>query len=612
MTTLLRDKSPSSPYQVELWILSGIATALIWAWLLRYSHYGFDFTDESYYLAWMSHPEYFRYSGSQFGFVYHPLYQLLGGKIALLRQVNMGLTFGLAWCLCYVYQTTFLGLKSLKVTQQCVLSAAFATSALVFMNTWLPTPSYNSLNLQALIIAAIGLITLDKTASFKSILGWIALGVGGWLAFMAKPTTALILGMMSIVYLLITQQFILRRVAIAIIAAIALLMLSAVLIDGSVAGFYKRLEGGLSIYRLLEGGHTTQSLLNLNTFRLKHTPRTAIVVLTLLFFVTGVLSQVSARWGRSLSFALSVVISAMIIGIIWGFIPQTVGCGRFQGLLLWAIPLATLLIVATSYRNRLSALTRSQWAIVGVFLVLPHAYAVGTNINYWIVSCSAGLFWILSGLVLLATIPNQDKKLQVLITLALATQLVTVTRIQCGLMEPYRQPHRLRDNEVQIDVGPVGSSLILPRSYAQYLTDAIATAKQAQFMPGTPLLDLTGQSPGILYALNAKGLGQAWISGGYPGSNNVAIFTLKSVSCDDLSTAWILTEPGGPREISATILATFGADLEKDYRVVGHFKTAPGAGGYEEIRDQQLLAPIRPRDEALEACESSRPVLHAY
>ena len=37
------------------------------------------------------------------------------------------------------------------------------------------------------------------------------------------------------------------------------------------------------------------------------------------------------------------------------------------------------------------------------------------------------------------------------------------------------------------------------------------------------MIDLTGQSPGILYAIGAVNVGQAWTIGGYPGSKRLPL-----------------------------------------------------------------------------------------
>jgi hypothetical protein len=165
--------------QYLLTVLAAGGTFLILGWLLKYSAYGFDFTDESFYLVWIANP--FIYDGSitQFGFVYHPLYKLLGSDIAALRQANILLTFGLAWILTYLFLASMaVDLIKNRFTLLAI-SAGLATSALIIFSSWLPTPSYNSLALHALLISATGLILADKNFHRKSIIGWILIGIGG-------------------------------------------------------------------------------------------------------------------------------------------------------------------------------------------------------------------------------------------------------------------------------------------------------------------------------------------------------------------------------------------------------------------------------------------------
>lgn len=85
---------------------SAFVTTLILAWVLWYCSYGIDFTDESFYLVWMANPFNYGESVTQFGFVYHLLYELLHGDIVALRRVNILITFGLAWVLCAVFLKT--------------------------------------------------------------------------------------------------------------------------------------------------------------------------------------------------------------------------------------------------------------------------------------------------------------------------------------------------------------------------------------------------------------------------------------------------------------------------------------------------------------------------
>ncbi|WVV48786.1 hypothetical protein THH46_08975 [Pseudomonas sp. NA13] len=143
--------------------LSVMGTLLVLGWLLKYSTYGIEFTDESFYLVWISNPFIYDVSLTQFGFIYHPLYRLLDGDIAALRQANILMTFGLAWGLAYVLLSSLAPESREKRIVLHTAAAGLAGSVLIFFDIWLPTPSYNSLALQALLITSIGLLLAEKT-----------------------------------------------------------------------------------------------------------------------------------------------------------------------------------------------------------------------------------------------------------------------------------------------------------------------------------------------------------------------------------------------------------------------------------------------------------------
>ncbi len=97
----LREEATPRPWHVVLLFLSAMGTAFILIWLFKYSAYGLDFTDESFYLVWLSNPFIYNGSTTQFGYVYHPLYVLLDGDIASLRRANIVVTFGL-WVVAHI------------------------------------------------------------------------------------------------------------------------------------------------------------------------------------------------------------------------------------------------------------------------------------------------------------------------------------------------------------------------------------------------------------------------------------------------------------------------------------------------------------------------------
>src|SRR4051812_556986 len=90
--------SPGAAIAIERMALTVAvaATLLLVGTMLGRSHLGFDFTDEGLYLNAISNPWHFSVSPTQFGYVYHLLYQFLGRDVAALRQSSLLISFCLA------------------------------------------------------------------------------------------------------------------------------------------------------------------------------------------------------------------------------------------------------------------------------------------------------------------------------------------------------------------------------------------------------------------------------------------------------------------------------------------------------------------------------------
>ena len=598
---------PPLPVEQVVLALSVIGTIFTLGWVLWFSRYGLDFTDESFYLVWISNPFNYSVSVTQFGFIYHPLYELLSGDIAKLRQANILITFSLAWVLCNVFLKAVFETPCLGAARRLIISAALATTSLIFLAVvWIPTPSYNTLALQSLLIAATGLLLVEKDSSRASLTGWILIGIGGWLAFMAKPTTAAALGMSSLIYLLLAEKLNVRLLALSLATATALLILSALVIDRSIFGFIDRMKDGIEVSKMLGGGHTIAQLLRLDDFRLGGRAKGFLVGGTALVVATAYCFQARNRLLVHGGALLSISSVLLGLAVVCGFSPANINADPFKGLLIWIVPFAAILVgLMLSRFQALLHVTRAQWATALSFLAFPHIYAFGTGNNYWIAGSGAGIFWTLSGLTLLGPIAPTQRVSVLLLPLALAAQLVTVALVDTGIQAPYRQLP-LRENDYVLEIGKPGSKLVLSKSFGHYFTEVNDVANRAGFKKGTPMIDLTGQFPGTLYALGANSIGQAWNLGGYPGSDALAAAMLKKVSCEELATAWLLAEPEHPGRISSEILTSFGANIATNFEIVGTFKTAEGTVGHTVPRVQQLLKPVRSVDTAIAACSAGR------
>lgn len=113
---------------------SAAASTTTLFWLLKYSHYGVDFTDESLYLIWLANPSLYEASVSQFGFLYHPL---LDGNVAALRQANILNTFGLASLTTGAVLSSLAPSRHLSLVSRAVIALGLACASLTQFGTWL-------------------------------------------------------------------------------------------------------------------------------------------------------------------------------------------------------------------------------------------------------------------------------------------------------------------------------------------------------------------------------------------------------------------------------------------------------------------------------------------
>ena len=234
-----------------------------------------------------------------------------------------------------------------------VISSIIATAvlvSLVFAGSWLSTPNYNSLALQALLIVVTGFLLAERHASYVSVIGWFLIGCGGWLAFMAKPTTAIALAFCTGIYLPIAGKLNLRLLAIAVATAAGLIVLSALAIDGSIISFIQRLKSGAEMSSILNGDTTIAKWLRLDILYLEKSAKDFFFGCTAVFFVAAFFSQIKTKLLLYISTILSIFFALTSVVIIFGFIPKPINFGPFQGLLLLSVPLAAILTGFSIYR----------------------------------------------------------------------------------------------------------------------------------------------------------------------------------------------------------------------------------------------------------------------
>jgi hypothetical protein len=575
--------------------------------MLRLSSYGFDLTDESLYIAWIARPWDYPISISQFGFIYHNIYLLMGEDIARLRQANILITVLLAWFLYFlVLRSTTFSVGWLDRSKGDIgIAFILATGSLGFLQTWLPTPSYNTLAMQALLIAGIGAAIADAGLSRASIFGWILIGTGGWLAFMAKPTTAAALAFVIVIYLLASRKWSWRLILLAGIWSFVLVLLTIWIIDGSIVDFVEQYKNSLEDSARLGAGHTIDRIFRLDSFALDATEQAWIFSLSLVVAVSTYLTRSSSTASQIIGACIVIAVGVSSTSVAIGYVSLHFPGRPFQALLFWCPFLggAVGAAMAAGRSQFVDLVTRDRGALAAYFVVMPHVYAFGTGGNYWIAGGEVGVFWVLTGVILFGITSQRQTAWQSLLPISVTSLLVTTLLIDVGIQRPYRQVQSLYHFTGTLPFARSGGQLRVSAETASYIEKLGGLAKGAGFRINDPMIDLTGQNPGVIFALGAKAVGAAWLIGGYSGSNDWTSAILSRVPCDELARAWLLTEPNGHRHLSIDVLRRFGAEISRDYVDVGSVDSTTGS--VSTSYTQHLLKPIDPT-KVTAACKSLR------
>lgn len=592
-------------YRVLL-ALSALTSLALMVWVLWFCGFGIDFRDEGFYLVWMTDPSKYDYSLTQFGFLYRPFFELMGRSITGIRQGNLLITLVLAWILANRVLCIW-GFRKER-GPRLILAAALGTGSLAFLHIWLPTPSYNWLALQGLMVACMGLLlAAPHDQRPPTLLSSIWIGVGGWLTFMAKPPTAAGLALCALIYLLFSRKPAWRPLLLSAAIAVLLLLGSALVIDGSLVRFANRYLTGMRMAELMFGVKDRNSLLpRLGGLKLEPLTQYQIIFGTLALAAVAWLVGLRARVATVITTCVLLALGTGTLLIVLGFLPGLTRIENYRGLLMGVVPLGMLAAFVVRWRS--GARMQGTWRVIILMMVMPLVYVSGTaNDNWWQIS-HAAVFWVIAAALVAVTpvsAPAESRLPQVLVV-AFATQFLIAVIIQTGIEAPYGQAASLRDQHRQTSVGQPDVHLNLTPGFGAYLEDAERKARQAGFEPGMSVLDLTGRSPTALYSMRASLMGSAWIQGGYPGSSRHVIALLGRLTCDELSSAWLLNQPVNTTSIDPDVLASFGANLDKDYEAVATIVMDQRYFGYPERWVQYLLKPKRPQAVAKAACAAAR------
>jgi hypothetical protein len=503
---------------------------------------------------------------------------MVDGNIAHLRILNILSTFLFSWILVFLVLKSILTIESRNKFYLHIISSGLAISGLLSISA-ITTPSYNSLNFLAIIFSGISLILLEKNNSSVKIIGSTILGIGYWLTFMAKPSSALLLGILIFIYFLFSPNIKFKYLVSSAFIAFLLLIMSSLLIDGSLVAFIKRYVVALELSEILGNAHTIKEIFRfgilpknyflINKSAILYTSFFCFLIYTICIFSF----YASIQESKFKNFIIAIIALAIFFYIIiliyfnfkWKNIFHTYQLLQILSVFFSLFTIFLYLFIKNKTINKIKELNLK---IIIFFFILPFVFAFGTNNNYLYLSLFAGFFFFISGYVFLTPLLFK-KKYSFIIFLTIITQLITTVHLKDRFETPYRQDQPLRLNNKN-------NILLVSKKTATSILDARNILNKSDFEDKTPIIDIDGNYPGLIYLLGFTSLGTAWYLPGYPGHLNYHKKIYNFVKCEDLAKSWLLISIDNKREKNnlkkiSNLMKSLNSNFFRDYYKIGTF-----------------------------------------
>jgi hypothetical protein len=598
-----------NPFSIIISVFSSIIAFGYLAALLKYFNYGFDFTDEAVYLLLMERPEEYTTFHILSGFIYQPLYNLTNGNVFHLRVINFLFLLAIAYNLSrLLLQTIAPKGSSFKGLFLHLSSFQLSLCASVILLLWLPTPNYNLLNYIAIMIVATGILIISRNISGKKLMylvGWLLVAIGGYLSFMSRPHTALFLGIMVIIWASVTKNFKPKWVIFAFISALILISFTSLYIEGSIFGIFQRFFMASRLETLSENHHPLQ-IISLNFDSFLYVFSSQRVIIGSLFLLYG-FSLAFFEQNKILFKILFILCPILLFFFLLNYLNlfwHNLGAGY----LLW-LPILGY-IVCLIWKNR-SAPQKSDKPLLIFLILLTGIYGLGSNNSYFVTTSLSsyfillGLFSILTGTSLPQNFPSR------VIVLSSISLIVTIGIVITGLGNPYRQPSVLWSYNSQASIRVDDPPLTVSPFTATYLQNLHSLANDIKLQPNSPIIDLSGGSPGTMYALGGYTPKTPWIYSGARGSNKLFFFAINMMSCSQIANSLVIFENTAIRPpLNPSVLNAFGQKFPDDYLLTGMVMKHSEFNRYRFYTTQQLFfKPKRPLAQGVAECQKAKEAL---
>lgn len=577
---------------------------VVWVLILPF---GFDLTDEGMYLMSVDNPDRYKQVLSQFSVVFAPWWALVENNVSLYRQ-SFWITSFVVSFLCFYRALPVWSVGAERLA--CSFGLSFSTIS--FLDLWLPTPSYNSGSFLLLIACALLILEMHKRES-KVARDIVLFGIYGLIAsllFFLKPPAAVLAILTSLLVLYSKYRVSKVKLGVTIFAIQCLILSLGLLFMSFVAaeGPWNLITNLRSAYvqaQILYADSSSDTLRLLWNGKLAFTKIKSTYLLLALFFTLVCVLAIKVgskpaanqfRSDRGFSLLLWIVATGMLVIALCSlafdknFFPDNTNA--YESFLLIWLPLSFVWVVLFASRifgRKAANHVKSDRIVISVALILlAYAFVFGTSNNYFGFLRLVNLFGLLAVIVLVSS----EKNSLLLYVLTCWIVLIGTNVIPKEGKLLYRQPTVSISMLGQGEATNLGrlDGLILPEEVRNYYQLAVEQSKLTGFSQSTPVLDLTGGSAGLIFAIGGRSLGAAWLLGGYLGSDEFAREKLAGVSEEDLRSSWVLVEESS-RSISKDVLNIIQKELTTDYTAVATFYVPDGYGSRKSMSKQTLYKP---------------------
>ena len=547
---------------------------------------GIDLTDEGSYLNSIATPGLYLNSLSPYGFFYHPLLIASDYNIVLLRVINYVALVVLTLIL-VIRATYTVGIERLpNWLARIGLWFGFTTSALFFYCIWLPTPSYNSLNVCGALLLAyalVGVVASDRLSVRDIVIAGVALS----LCALTKPTTGAALAVLLLASTFGARlSYVLSIFAVGLFSAIlcCAFFLSVFGSAGAVIHFYHE---GVSISDRLIGGRSAIDYFLWRSFPFPFERLYAFLVCgiaVIIFFAT----ELRSRFGAGAVLLWLAAFSVLVALCIW----TQFFVDWWNRPLNWT-PVLFAIVIALCGVARSKTIHTQHLRVALLLLAIPFAIGLGSGTGMLRSTAQAAAIWSVASLFILATAFDRENLWLYSRQVAISSVIAVTVVLAWAIYLPQRQVAPLWAQHTWTSAHGRGRALRVDSGTAAYFRDLGSAAQANGFTDETDVIDLTGEAPATIYVLGGNAIGSAYFSGGWVFSEWMVENALRPLPHARLERAWVLTRVKDSNTIDPGVLRRLGLDFPYGYRPVGQAVSPTEAGEQTLWKPKGLDSSIR-------------------